>query len=181
MVKVLGGIDNEIKLNIEKCLSSSNVCGRELREAHYYLGCKLGLYISSKRRLIKRKIAVLIMMRAGLPFGFGVADSLDRYNDVTVLFSTSENDFSSFEIVIIADAVVNTGKTILEIINKMDNRNVVIATNVISDKHRDNLKDVDIFSIRVSQHSYKGTTVKFISNGKGPDTGDRLFNNSFYK
>ena len=44
------------------------------------------------------------MMRAGLPFGFGIADALDESNDVAVLFSTSDNDYSSFDIVVIADA-----------------------------------------------------------------------------
>ena len=181
MVEVLKDINSGVEQAINKCLSSSQVCGYELREAHYYLGRKLGKEIANARSIFNKKVAVLIMMRAGLPFGFGIADALDESNDVAVLFSTSDNDYSSFDIVVIGDAVVNTGKTILEIRSKLTDKQVIIATNVISDKYLDNLKELDIFATRISEHSYKGVKTTTVSNGKGPDTGDRLFDNSFYK
>ena len=181
MVEVLNDINDGAKRAINKCLSSSQVCGYELREAHYYLGRKLGKEMINARSISNKKVAVLIMMRAGLPFGFGVADSFDESNDVAVLFSTSENNYSSFDVVVVVDAVVNTGKTILEISNKLIDKKVIVATNVISDKYLDNLKGLDIFATRISKHSYKGIKTTAVSNGKGPDTGDRLFDNSFYK
>lgn len=181
MVEVLKDANDSVKQAINKCLSSSQVCGYELREAHYYLGRKLGKEIANARSIFNKKVAVLIMMRAGLPFGFGISDALEDNNSVAVLFSTYENDYFSFDVVIIADAVVNTGKTILEIKSKLVDKQVIIATNVISDKYLDNLKELDIFATRISNHSYKGVKTTMVSNGNGPDTGDRLFDNSFFK
>lgn len=181
MVEVLKDINDNVKQAITKCLSSSQVCGFELRKAHYYLGNKLGKEIAKERSIANNKVGVLIMMRAGLPFGFGISDALDENNNVSILFSTYENDYSSYDVIIIADAVINTGKTILEIIKQFCDKKVVIATNVISDKHLDNLIKLDIFATRISERSYHGVKTTSFANGKGPDTGDRLFENSFYK
>ncbi len=182
MVEVLKESNEAINLHINKCLSSSSVCGYELRESHYYLGRKLGKEIAKYRELQNKNIAVLIMMRAGLPFGFGVADSLDEDNDVAVIFSSAlESNFNKYDVIIIADAVVNTGKKIIQIISELKNKKVIVATNVISDKYLDNLKEYDIFATRISEHSFKGEIVKVVSGGKGPDTGERLFDNSFFK
>ena len=182
MVEVLKDRNEAIDLHINKCLSSSNVCGYELRESHYYLGRKLGKEVAKYRKLQSKRVAVLIMMRAGLPFGFGVVDAIDEDNDVTVMFSTTpDNNYNDYDVVIIADAVINTGKTIVQIANDLKNEQVIVVTNVISDKYLDNLKDYDIFATRISEHSFKGENVKVMSGGKGPDTGERLFNNSFFK
>lgn len=182
MVEVLKERNEAINLHINKCISSSNVCGYELRESHYYLGRKLGKEISKYRKLQNKNVAVLIMMRAGLPFGFGVADSLDEDNSVAVLFSTTpDNIFDKYDVIVVADAVINTGKTIIQIVEELKNKQVIVATNVISDKYLDSLKDLDIFATRISEHSFKGENIKVVSGGKGPDTGERLFNNSFFK
>lgn len=182
MVKLLKERNDEINLHISKCLSSSNICGYELRKSHYYLGVKLGNDIAREKMLQKKSIAVLIMMRAGLPFGLGIADSLNEDNDVVVLFSTTlDNTFDKYDVVIIADAVVNTGKTIIHNVEELKNKQVIVATNVISDKYLNNLKDIEIFATRISEHSYKGENIKEVSGRKGPDTGERLFNNSFFK
>ena len=182
MVEVLNIKNADTQIHIYKCLSSSQVCGKELRESHYYLGRQLGKQIVEKRRLKSKKMAVLIMMRAGLPFGLGIADVVDEDNDVTILFSTpSNNNLNEFETIIVVDAVINTGKTIIETLDGIDNKKVIVATNVISNQHLDNLKDFDIFATRISEHSFKGEKIKMIENGKGPDTGERLFSNSFFK
>lgn len=180
MVTVLKNRNKKVNEAISMCLSSSQICGHELRKAHYYLGTMIGKQILKDCVAPNEKIAVLIMMRAGLPFGMGVSDSIEKRNDVTVLFSTLDNDFSKFDTVIIADAVVNTGKTILEIATQLKDKKVIVATNVISDKYLDNLKEIVIFATRISTHSYVGSNVKKIEKGKGPDTGERLFNNYFY-
>lgn len=181
MVETLEVLDSSAAEEINKCLSGSKVCGSELRKAHYNLGFRIGKQIMKNRNLIDNKIAVIIMMRAGLPFGLGISDALESKNDVSVLFSNVNNVYASFETVIIADAVINTGKTILDMKQNLENKHLIVATNVISDKYLDNLKGLDIFATRISQHSYKGSKTAIISNGKGPDTGDRLFDNSFYK
>ncbi len=181
MVKVLADISGEIKEQIGKCLSSSNVCGKDLREAHYYLGKQLGLQIQSDKNLKSTNVGVLVMMRAGLPFGLGLADGLELSNNVDLLFSSSsDSDFTKYDYVIIADAVINTGKTIFETIKRVDVAKVIVATNVISEKYLGNFDNLDTYSVRVSANSFKGSNVKSVSNGRGPDTGDRLFSSSFY-
>ena len=63
-----------------------------------------------------------------------------------------------------------------EIAAKMVGYNTVIATNVISSKF-----NVDyihpIYATRISGRSFVGAKQQTISNGKGPDTSDRLFKN----
>lgn len=181
MVEILKNTNQVNNRLIFKCLSTSGVCGFELRKAHYHLGVELAKQIVNQRNLSNSKVAVLIMMRAGLPFGMGIADSLEESNDITILFSTNENDFSTYDTVVIADAVINTGKTIAEIERQIKDKKVIIATNVISAKYLDNLKELDIFATRISDRSYEGIATKTISNGKGPDTGERLFKNTFFK
>lgn len=181
MITTLENINDEIKTHISNCLSTSNICGKILRESHYFLGKQVGELIDQKRFLKNKKVAVLIMMRAGLPFGMGITDILEENNKIEVLFSNSINnkDFS-YDVIIIADAVINTGKTILDEISKLDKTKVIIAANVVSDKFVDNLNELDVFATRISNHSYVGSNVKKVEKGKGPDTGERLFNSSFF-
>ena len=180
MVNTLKNINDKTNELIMKCKSSSNVCGLALRNAHYNLGKCLGNQIATERILIDMKIAVLLMMRAGLPFGLGIADELEKNNKIKIFFSTQENDFSDFDLVIIADAVINTGKTVLEEKQKLINKKVIVATNVLSDKYLDKFSELDIYTVRISEHSYKGSNSKVIANGTGPDTGERLFSNTFF-
>lgn len=181
MVKTLSDITKETECQISKCLSSSNVCGKDLRQVHYYLGKQLALQIKAELYLNKLNIGVLIMMRAGLPFGIGLADQLEISNSVDILFSsTSDIDYGKYDYVIIADAVINTGKTIFEAVKSIDNKKVIIASNVISQKYIDNFDSLNTYAIRVSSNSFIGSKVQAVANGKGPDTGDRLFCSSFY-
>ena len=50
----------------------------------------------------------------------------------------------------------------------------IIATNVISTKC-EMLNMWPIYATRISNNSFVGAKQKEISNGKGPDTSDRLF------
>ena len=181
MVKVLNASNKNIENYISDCLSSSGVCGSKLRETHYYLGQEVSKLIKEDCTMKNKNIALLIMMRAGLPFGLGIADVLDKNNNVEVIFSPlKEMDFSKFDYVLIADAVINTGKTIFESIEHINNKNIIIVTNVLSGKNIDAFEKMNVYTTRISKHSYKGSDVKVISNGQGPDTGDRLFNNHFF-
>ena len=182
MVKVLTNVTEQVKAQISKCLSSSNVCGKDLRQAHYYLGKQLAAQIVSERGFNGATIGVLIMMRAGLPLGLGIADRLEESNNVDILFSSSaSNDYTKYDCVIVADAVINTGKTIFEAIERIDANKVIVATNVIAEKHMGNFDGLDTYAVRISTNSFTGSKVKTVSNGKGPDTGDRLFCSYFYK
>ena len=181
MVELLKEIDNETEVKIQDCLSSSNISGIKLRQAHYFLGKKIGKQLIDYRNLVNKKLCVLIMMRAGLMFGLGVADQLESNNKVDVTFSNNDRTkLEGYDYIIIADAVINTGNTIKNLVRQMINANIIITTNVLSDKYIDALNDFDILTVRISSHSYTGTKNKTIVEGKGPDTGDRLFSNSFY-
>lgn len=181
MVKILKVSNKKIENYISDCFSSSGVCGSKLREAHYYLGQEVAKLIAEDCFVQNKDIALLVMMRAGLPFGLGIADILDKNNNVEVMFSPlKEMDFSKFDFVLIADAVINTGKTIFENLKHINNKNIIIVTNVLSEKNIDAFEKMTVYTTRISKHSYKGSDTKVISNGKGPDTGDRLFNNHFF-
>lgn len=181
MVKVLKISDKKTEKYVSDCLSSSGVCGSELRKAHYYLGQEISKLIKNDCFIHGKDIALLIMMRAGLLFGLGIADILDKNNNVEVIFSSAkEMDFSKYDYVLIVDAVINTGKTIFECMKYINNKNIIVVTNVLSEKYADVFEKLNVYTSRISKHSYKGSDTRVISNGKGPDTGDRLFNNHFF-
>jgi len=181
MVKVLTETENVIRNN-ELCKSAAQKSGTVLRKAHYELGLEIGNEISQALEEKKESIAVFVMMRAGLPFGLGIADSLEQNGKkVSVLFSGRDDlDFRSYDSVIVADAVINTGKSIIQMLENAPLEKVIIAANVMSEEGCTAMNQYSVFASRVSTHSYKGSAVKTISNGKGPDTGDRLFNSSFF-
>ena len=181
MVETLKNQNEAIKKQIDSCLSSSNICGQELRRAHYFLGVEIGKEIVQYKNIIYKKVALLIMMRAGLPFGLGVADGIEEKNYVDIFFSSSSsNDFGKYDVVLIVDAVINTGKTIKNIVSTIKKQAVIVAANVVSCKYLEQLTDIDIYATRISERSFTGDNVKTVSHGKGPDTGERLFSNSFF-
>ncbi len=165
---------------IDVCKSSSGVTGKKLREAHGKLGVLIARLIAKDHP--NEKFAVVIMMRSGLSFGLGVADSLDA----PVLFYDGNNkELFSEQLkgnpqltdyrMILCDGVVNTGKSIMELANAYSEYNPIIATNVISEKYESS-DMMPIYASRVSQNSYTGSKRKTVSDGEGPDTSDRLFN-----
>ncbi len=59
--------------------------------------------------------------------------------------------------------------------SKTSYQNIKIITNVLCDKAIEKFTNYDVFTVRVSQNSFKGANVLKQANDKGPDTGDRLF------
>lgn len=180
-IRCLTNLSEESKNNITICKSDSGIEGRKLRKAHYELGINVAKLISADYP--NEEYVVVIMMRSGLCFGQGIAD----YFDCPELFY-DESYTKKFEdefygnpkyknkIIILVDGVVNSGKSMKEIVAKMVGYKTVIATNVISSKF-----NVDyihpIYATRISGRSFVGAKQQTISNGKGPDTSDRLFRN----
>jgi len=171
---------------INVCKSASGVCGSKLRKAHYFLGDALGIQIALDLNNIKR-IAIIIMMRAGIPFAMGVADALEDANKtVNIFFSVKDNpvpdifDPSEYDLVIIADAVIKTGTSMVELENSIGHHNTIFATNVLDQASIMNFNTKTIYAVRTSENSYIGATQKTIYEGKGPDTGDRLYYSDFY-
>jgi hypoxanthine-guanine phosphoribosyltransferase len=177
-------IDESINAAIEVCKSSSMIMGRKLRAAHYELGKTISgnIYDNS----ISNKYAVLILMRAGLNFGSGIADELEiKGASVTMIFvhndivATEDLNLVLGKQIIIVDAVINSGQSIFGLLAQLpeiERNSAKIITTVIPSKSLSLFKDHQLYTVRSSENAYKGAKVSEISGGRGPDTGDRLFN-----
>ena len=84
------------------------------------------------------------------------------------------------ERVVIVDSVINTGKSIMRIIDELKNHNpgidVIIAANVIQNEAAELFKDYLVFATRLSKNSFVGVNQSKQTGKTGPDTADRLFN-----
>jgi len=167
---------------ISICKSNSGVMGARLRNAHYELGRILA---ENYKNYFSAQCSIVSFMRSALPFTFGIADILD----CPILFYDS-NDSDFFDrnkevikgkLILFVDAVINSGKGMLEAIGKSKTsyQNIKIITNVLCDKAIEKFTNYDVFTVRVSQNSFKGANVLKQANDKGPDTGDRLFRTLF--
>ena len=78
------------------------------------------------------------------------------------------------------DSVINTGKSIMRIIDELKNHNpgidVIIAANVIQNEAVELFKDYLVFATRLSKNSFVGVNQSKQTGKTGPDTADRLFN-----
>ena len=63
----------------------------------------------------------------------------------------------------------------IEIPKYVIKENVKVVTNILCNKAIDKFNDYSLYTVRVSSNSFTGSKVKEQKNGKGPDTGDRLF------
>lgn len=180
-----GNRDEELKEIIAICKSSSCSSGAKLRKAHYRAGEKIADLIVKNEKLTG-KVAIVIMMRAGLPFGLGIADRMEECGlFIDVFFSNvkiSELNPDDYEKIIFVDAVIRTGNEISESAQSVaEDKKVIFAANVLDYTGVSRFSDKTLYAVRVSENSYKGTAQKKIEGGKGPDTGDRLFFSAFYQ
>jgi len=177
----------EIKRLISLCKSDSPTSGSgaNLREAHYKLGGMLANEIVQNG--CGPALTVIIMMRAGLCFGMGIADKLESLDiQTSVLFhyndeqwkKESENCLHALDNdVLLVDAVINTGDNIIQLSETLpQNQHIIFVTNVLSEKAKEKFENRRLFTVRISQKSFVGSKTNIVQNGKGPDTGDRLFN-----
>ncbi|MBN2769239.1 MAG: phosphoribosyl transferase [Spirochaetes bacterium] len=172
----------EVNDLIEICKSSSMIVGSKLRKAHYRLGELIAPAIISD--LQDKSLTVFIMLRAGLFFGEGIADKIEElgFSVSIILLDSSElpddiiKDTCDTNILIV-DAVINTGKSIFELTNKLKtSKKILLATTVIPEESLELFSNSFLYCVRTSENKYIGAKTRRISNGKGPDTGDRLFN-----
>jgi len=127
-----------------------------------------------------------ILMRAGLCYGSGITDKLEELGaSVTIIFinddiiSTEDLETITGKEIIIVDAVINSGQSVFTLLNQLpeNSRNsAILATTVIPSSSVKLFNNFKLFTVRISENKYQGAKVNHISNGKGPDTGDRLFN-----
>lgn len=170
-------IDNLEDL-IEKTKSNSGISGNELANTHFKLGEILGETLKSS--IDENKTTIVSILRGGLFISNGIYSKFNGhyqlYNDKTDKDFGIEN--KNDETIILIDSVINSGNTILKLIDKIEknNINIIIIAVVIQEKALKKLDKYQILTIRTSKNKFIGVKVKKQTGNKGPDTSDRLFN-----
>ena len=169
--------DEETEKNICICKSNSGIHGNRLAIAHMKLGEHLGAVLKS--RVPEQEAALLVLERGGRFFGDGIysefGGSLYPYNP-----SKEKLPIINKKVVVIVDSVINTGKSIGQIIEKLrvhnPNVEIILVTNVIQRSAVEHFKDYLLLAVRVSDNSFVGKNQAIQIGNNGPDTADRLFN-----
>ena len=147
--------------------SDSGISGPELVKAHIALGEALGETMADFDPVDTTIVAMLrggIFFAEGMYFAMGCKlQTFDPKHETFVRPKTKN--------VILVDSVINTGKTILEILEP----DMVVACCVINEKAVPMLED-RLYTVRVSKNSFIGSDVTKQSGSRGPDTTMRLFN-----
>jgi len=147
--------------------SDSGISGPELAKAHIKLGKALGSQITG---FVPEDTTIVAMLRGGIFFAEGM------YFAMGCKFQTYDPKHEQFvrpetKNVILVDSVINTGKTLLEILDP----DMKVACCVINEQAVPVFKDF-LYTVRVSKNSFVGKNVKKQEGKVGPDTTMRLFN-----
>lgn len=147
--------------------SDSGISGPELAKAHIKLGMAMGSQITG---LSPGDTTIVAMLRGGIFFAEGI------YFAMGCKFKTYDPKHEQFvrpetKNVILVDSVINTGKTLLEILDQ----DMKVACCVINEKAVPVFNDF-LYTVRVSKNSFVGKNVKKQVGKVGPDTTMRLFN-----
>ncbi len=159
--------NDEINQLITITKSDSGVTGPLLAEAHMELGKAMGMQMIMFN---PAETTVVAMLRGGIFFAEGI------YFSLGCRFQTYDPKHETFvrpetKHVILVDSVINTGKTILDILDP----SMYVACCVINEKTVPQFED-RLYTVRVSKNSFVGSNVQKQSGNKGPDTTLRLFN-----
>lgn len=151
-------------INITK--SNSGISGPVLAQAHIELGARLAENID----VDPSDTTVVAMLRGGIFFAQGIYFTLGCKFD---LYDPKQGVFQrpATKNVILVDSVINTGKTIKEIMEP----DMLIACCVINEKAIAILKD-HLYTVRISANSFIGSDIRIQEGNRGPDTTMRLFN-----
>lgn len=147
--------------------SDSGISGPKLANAHIKLGMAMGSQIKGFN---PEDTTIVAMLRGGIFFAEGM------YFAMGCKFQTYDPKHEQFvrpetKNVILVDSVINTGKTLLEILDS----NMQVACCVINEKAVPMFGDI-LYTVRVSKNSFVGKNVKKQVGKVGPDTTMRLFN-----
>lgn len=147
--------------------SDSGISGPELANAHIQLGMAMGSQITG---LAPEDTTVVALLRGGIFFAEGI------YFAMGCKFQTYDPKHEQFvrpdtKNVILVDSVINTGKTIMEILDS----DMKVACCVINEKAVPMFDDF-LYTVRISKNSFVGENVKRQEGKVGPDTTMRLFN-----
>lgn len=157
----------EINRLIEITKSGSGVSGPELAKAHIELGRLLG---SQMEGFLPEDTTIVAMLRGGIFFAEGMYFAMGCHFET---YDPKQDEFTrpGTKNIILADSVVNTGRTMLGILKK----DMYVACCVINDRAVPMFAD-QLFTVRVSKNSFIGKKVKHQTGKEGPDTTMRLFN-----
>lgn len=174
---ILADKESDIEDDIAICRSNSAVNGAPLADAHIRLGKILG---EDMRGIIPHiDSAIIVLERGGRFFGDGVYTG---FGGTFYSYNPKNDELLNIQqgVAVIVDSVINTGKSVLDMIDKLKQRKpeieIVIVSNVIQEDAVNLLQGYKIFAIRTSANSFVGNRQSTQKNGKGPDTADRLFN-----
>ncbi len=157
----------EINKLIAITKSGSGISGPELAKAHIKLGMAMGSQITG---LVPEDTTIVAMLRGGIFFAEGM------YFAMGCKFQTYDPKHEQFvrpetKNVILVDSVINTGKTLREILEP----DMKVACCVINEQAVPMFDDF-LYAVRVSKNSFVGKNVKKQEGKVGPDTTMRLFN-----
>lgn len=171
------GATEEVLGDISICKSNSGIHGSALAAAHIRLGQRMGIILSSMYP--SKNTAVLVLDRGGRFFGDGLYST---FGGVFYPYSPAKESLPEINLnrVVIVDSVINSGKSIVEIISKIKENKphceIVIVTNVIQRSAIELLSAYKLFAVRSSVNSFIGKRQATQTGNSGPDTADRLFN-----
>lgn len=158
---------DEVNSLIAITKSDSGISGPELAKAHIKLGMAIGSKITG---LNPKDTTIVAMMRGGIFFAEGIYFSLGCRFEI---YDPKHEEFirPDTKNVILVDSVINTGKTLLKVLDS----NMLVACCVINEKAVP-LFDEKLYTVRVSKNSFVGKNIKKQEGKVGPDTTMRLFN-----
>lgn len=147
--------------------SDSGISGPRLAKAHMELGKMLA---EKMPELNPEETTIVAMMRGGIFFAEGMYFSMGCK---LMTYDPKHEEFKRPDTknVILVDSVINTGKTILDILTP----DMLVACCVINEKAVPTFEN-QLYTVRVSKNSYVGKEVKKQTGNVGPDTTMRLFN-----
>jgi len=148
--------------------SNFGIAGPELAQAHISLGQILGEYMEFD----PSDTTLVAILRGGIFFAeglyFQMGCKFQLYNPKQEKFVRPETKY-----VILVDSVINTGKTIQDIL--VQEPDLYVACCVINEKAVPLFQD-RLYTVRVSSNFFKGTNIRKQTGTVGPDTTMRLFN-----
>ena len=157
----------EVNKLIAVTKSDSGVSGPKLAQAHMELGRLMGMKLIE---FAPKDTTIVAMLRGGIFFAegmyFAMGCKFQMYDPKSQNFLRPET-----KNVIIVDSVINTGKTILDIMDP----DMYVACCVINENAVAKLEN-RLYTVRVSKNSFVGKNVKKQVGKVGPDTTMRLFN-----
>lgn len=159
--------NDEINRLIAVTKSDSGISGPDLANAHMELGRRLG---AQMKGFPPEETTIVAMLRGGIFFAEGM------YLEMRCRFELYDPGHGNFvkpktRNVILADSVINTGRTILEVMDS----DTFVACCVIN-AGAVPLFDERLYTVRISENSFVGDNVKRQVGDRGPDTTMRLFN-----